>query len=145
MNYITIRDIIQNYHNCCDLGVLWDWKHFICSPKIWNILPDSLRKINRLGVFKFAIKSWKPEKCPCRFCRVFTMLVLYQKAWILSNRQMTRLRVTFILYFSVKADVDIWIIFLIIICIIVNTSNKAWLFLVSVCLSVNLLNRVKNK
>ena len=30
------------------------------GPKIWNILPDRLKKIDSLGASKTAIKSWKP-------------------------------------------------------------------------------------
>ena len=37
-------------------------------PKIWEILPESFKKMERLEVFKMAIKTWKPENCICRPC-----------------------------------------------------------------------------
>ena len=39
--------------------------------KIWNILPESLKKIDGLGTFKTTIKSWDSEKCACRICRIY--------------------------------------------------------------------------
>ena len=41
------------------------------GPTIWDILPDRLKKIDSLRSFKTAIKSWKPEKCPRRLCRIY--------------------------------------------------------------------------
>ena len=39
------------------------------GPKIRDILPVRLKKIDSLRSFKTAIKSWKPEKCLCTICR----------------------------------------------------------------------------
>ena len=36
------------------------------GPKIWDVLPDRLKKINSLKTLKTAIKSRKLEKCSCR-------------------------------------------------------------------------------
>ena len=41
------------------------------GPKIWNILPDDIKNAKSLNIFKTKIKSWKPENCPCRLCRVY--------------------------------------------------------------------------
>ena len=41
------------------------------GPKIWGILPDRLKKIDSLGSIKTAIKSWKPDKYPCRLCKIY--------------------------------------------------------------------------
>ena len=43
---------------------------FLC-PKIQDILPDRLKKIDSLRTFKTAIKRWKLEKRPCRLCRIY--------------------------------------------------------------------------
>ena len=40
------------------------------GPKIWNILPYRLKNANSLEIFKSEIKTWKPENCPCRLCRL---------------------------------------------------------------------------
>ena len=37
-------------------------------PKIWNLVPNSLKEIDSLEVFKQAIKKQKPKNCPCRLC-----------------------------------------------------------------------------
>ena len=41
------------------------------GPKIWNLIPDSIRKSPALSIFKWNIKQWKPHKCPCRLCKNF--------------------------------------------------------------------------
>ena len=41
------------------------------GPKISSILEDRLKKIDSLGAFKMALKSWNPEKCPCRLRRIY--------------------------------------------------------------------------
>ena len=41
------------------------------GPKIWDILPEKLKNIETLEVFKKEIKIWKPDNCPCRLCKVF--------------------------------------------------------------------------
>ena len=40
------------------------------GPKIWDILPENLKSIDNLEHFKKEIKSWKPDNCPCRLCKV---------------------------------------------------------------------------
>ena len=34
------------------------------GPKIWNIVPVEIK-------FKIKIKEWKPENCPCKFCKPY--------------------------------------------------------------------------
>ena len=41
------------------------------GPKIRDILPEKLKNIETLEVFKKEIKIWKPDTCPCRLCKVF--------------------------------------------------------------------------
>ena len=40
-------------------------------PKIWALVPNDLRKIKSLPEFKRKIKLWKPQKCPCRLCKIY--------------------------------------------------------------------------
>ena len=48
------------------------------GPKIWNIVPEDLKKSESLNVFKTKIKKWIPRDCPCRFCRpLFKTLVTF--------------------------------------------------------------------
>ena len=41
------------------------------GPKIWELLPSNIYDSENLNIFKLNIKSWKPENCPCRFCRLY--------------------------------------------------------------------------
>ena len=41
------------------------------GPKIWDILPDYYKTIQNWDTFKIKTKKWKPESCPCRFCKVY--------------------------------------------------------------------------
>ena len=42
------------------------------GPIVWNtMLPDKLKASESLSQFKNAIKSWKPENCPCELCKVY--------------------------------------------------------------------------
>ena len=38
------------------------------GPKIWDILPEELNSIENLEHFK----TWKPDNCSCRLCKVYT-------------------------------------------------------------------------
>ena len=40
------------------------------GPKIWELLPSSITDLENINIFKANIKSWKPENCPCRLCRL---------------------------------------------------------------------------
>ena len=41
------------------------------GPKIWNIIPLELKKIQSYRKFKKSIRLWKPDKYPCRMCKTF--------------------------------------------------------------------------
>ena len=41
------------------------------GPKIWELLPSNINNSEDLNIIKSNIKSWKPENCPCRFCRLY--------------------------------------------------------------------------
>ena len=41
------------------------------GPKIWNILPESIKSSATLSLFKRNIKTWIPLKCPCRLSKTF--------------------------------------------------------------------------
>ena len=36
------------------------------GPKVWEVAPDNLKRINSLNGFIEQIKKWNPENCPCR-------------------------------------------------------------------------------
>ena len=39
------------------------------APKIWELVPEEIKKLEPVAFFKNAIKKWKPANCPCRLCR----------------------------------------------------------------------------
>ena len=41
------------------------------GPQIWDVLPEKLKNIENLEDFKKEIKTWKPDNCPCRLCKVY--------------------------------------------------------------------------
>ena len=40
------------------------------APKIWSIIPDTIKNSESLESFKFKIRKWTPN-CPCRLCKTF--------------------------------------------------------------------------
>ena len=58
------RPIVKTaYHGTESLSYL--------GPKIWDILPEKLRNMDNLESFKKEIKTWRPDNCPCRLCKVY--------------------------------------------------------------------------
>ena len=42
------------------------------GPIVWNtMLPEKAKQCSSLEEFKFSIKSWIPENCPCELCRTY--------------------------------------------------------------------------
>ena len=39
------------------------------GPKIWDIIPKTIKEASSLTIFKNKIKNWVPEDCPCRLCK----------------------------------------------------------------------------
>ena len=82
----------------------------ILGPKIWNISSDRLKKIDSLKAFKTAIKSWKCQKCPWRLCRkIYSQCQFYQRKPEFFQMGKALIGETFVLYFSLKNGVNIWI------------------------------------
>ena len=47
------------------------------GPKIWSLIPNDIKTITSLNVFKQNIRQWKPDKCPCKLCRIYIAGVGY--------------------------------------------------------------------
>ena len=41
------------------------------GPRLWNILLDEYKKLQSVKDFKAKIRSWVPENCPCRLCKIY--------------------------------------------------------------------------
>ena len=58
------RPIVKSaYHGTENISYL--------GPKIWDILPEKLKKIDKIEHFKKEIKIWTPDNCSCRLCKVY--------------------------------------------------------------------------
>ena len=47
------------------------------GPKIWEIIPTSIKNAGSLSIFKNKIKTWIPVNCPCRLCKHYVQGVGY--------------------------------------------------------------------
>ena len=41
------------------------------APKIWEILPNEIKNLDALQVFKEKIKMWVPVECTSRLCKIY--------------------------------------------------------------------------
>ena len=41
------------------------------GPKVWHILPNDIKSLQNLVIFKNRIKLWIPKNCPCRLCKPY--------------------------------------------------------------------------
>ena len=41
------------------------------GPKIWDLAPNEIKESESLNGFKFKIKRWVPEGCPCCICKKY--------------------------------------------------------------------------
>ena len=41
------------------------------GPKIWNFVPSDIIDCATEPIFRQKIKKWKPDRCPCRLCKVY--------------------------------------------------------------------------
>ena len=39
------------------------------GAKLWNMVPENIKSSESLNVFKSKIQYWRPNHCPCRFCK----------------------------------------------------------------------------
>ena len=41
------------------------------GPKLWEMIPSSIKDTESVETFKNKIKSWIPDICPCRLCKTY--------------------------------------------------------------------------
>ena len=59
----TTRSVKTVYYRTESLSYL--------APKVWELIPNNIKSLENLPKFKKAIKNWKLDVCPCRFCRLY--------------------------------------------------------------------------
>ena len=45
------------------------------GPRIWNCLPEELKSVNSLNIFKSLITQWNGPTCNCNACRFIVNIV----------------------------------------------------------------------
>ena len=45
------------------------------GPKTWEMVPSDIKNLGTVKAFKFPIKSWLPENCSCRLCKLYVYQV----------------------------------------------------------------------
>ena len=70
-SYFSMRNVKSVYHGSKSLSNL--------GPRIWNLVPNTLKQLDDTNLFKTEIKKWKPIDCRCRLCSLaLLMLILYR-------------------------------------------------------------------
>ena len=41
------------------------------APKIWEQVPEDIKDSSSLDIFTRKIKSWIPNSCPCKICKLY--------------------------------------------------------------------------
>ena len=47
------------------------------GSKIWSCIPSELKESTSLNEFRSKIKTWKPEDCPCKLCKIYLQRIGY--------------------------------------------------------------------
>ena len=47
------------------------------GSKMWDSIPSHMKEIDSINEFKHVIKTWKPDLCSCRFCKVYLQNIGY--------------------------------------------------------------------
>ena len=47
------------------------------GSKLWDSIPSHMKEIDSINEFKHVIKTWKPDLCSCRLCKVYLQNIEY--------------------------------------------------------------------
>ena len=47
------------------------------GSRIWSYMPSELKESTSLNEFMSKIKTWKPENCPCKLCKIHLQRIRY--------------------------------------------------------------------
>ena len=62
--------------NICNVRYGTETVAFVCF-RIWTNMPNELTESTSLNEFKSKIKTWKPENCPCKLCKIYLQRIGY--------------------------------------------------------------------
>ena len=66
---ISVYDLFNNYslNRRRANSVCYGTESVSClGPKIWDLVHNEVKESESLNAFKFKIKRWVPERCPCK-------------------------------------------------------------------------------
>ncbi len=61
------------------------------GPKMWNSLPNYIKKAISLSEFKFLIKSWDGPKCLCNLCQTMLSITFVHIIYIIIQMSILKL------------------------------------------------------
>ena len=47
------------------------------GSKLWDSISFHMKEIDSINEFKHVIKTWKPDLCSCRLCKVYSQSIGY--------------------------------------------------------------------
>ena len=62
------------------LRIVRYWIETAAFGLVWTNMPNELNKNTSLNEFKSKLKTWKPENCPCKFCKIYLERIGYLQA-----------------------------------------------------------------
>ena len=71
VNIYNLRNFQSLYCTCKKNSVIWNWKDYVRSPQIGNLVLDGIKNVSSLENFKREIKNWRAEMCLSRICKTY--------------------------------------------------------------------------
>ena len=47
------------------------------GSKLWDSLTSHMKEIDTINEFKHVVKTWKPDLCSCRLCKIYLQNIEY--------------------------------------------------------------------
>ena len=61
------QNVLQSRNQFCKI---WYRAISYIAPKIWLLVPETIKNSDSIKSLKQKIRKWKPD-CPCRLCKVY--------------------------------------------------------------------------
>ena len=53
------------------------------SPQLWSLLPEDIKEVESLKIFKKKVKTWIWYDCPCRLCKSYLQNIGFLSSFLL--------------------------------------------------------------
>ena len=47
------------------------------SPQLWSLLPENIKEVESLEIFKREVKNWICDDCSCRLCKPYLQNIVF--------------------------------------------------------------------